>query len=317
MSIARSSVSFFLRVLGCGLVVSSVWAAADASPSVEPFATGGGVEITRTDVDAEMQRIPAQVRPATVIDPSALEILTKNLYLRRALTHEAEAAGIDKTPEVAAALRLARERVLSEVWVDRAEGAALPDDAALEAYARTVYKADAQRFTVPEQWHASHILVAFKKPEDEESARARAQKLLDELKAGADFATLAREHSDDPGSGAKGGDLGSFPKGRMVKPFEEALMALKKPGDMSDLVKSQFGFHIIKLQEHQAAHVRPFEEVRDQLVDEARARLRGEQRQRVIDAAMKDAQLNHAAIEALAKENKASQPDIPLSEPKR
>lgn len=323
----RSSVKKLLVCsLGAGLLLPLSWAADappakandDAKPAAlstvkGPFATGGNIEISKADMDAESQRVPAQVRPVTVIDPASLEIMVKNLYLRRALTKDAEAARLEQDPQVAAALRLARERVLSEAWVERAENAAVPDEAALETYARTAYKAESKRFAEPEQWKASHILIAVKKPEDEADAKERAQKLLEALQGGADFATLAREKSEDPGSGAKGGDLGYFPKGRMVKPFEDAVVALAKPGDLSGLVRSQFGFHIIRLDEHQPARTRPYEEVREQLLAETQRKIRTEARQRLIDTGMKNAQVNAAAIEALAAENKAAQPSIPLS----
>jgi peptidyl-prolyl cis-trans isomerase C len=99
----------------------------------------------------------------------------------------------------------------------------------------------------------------------------------------------------------------------MVKPFEDAVVALAKPGDLSGLVRSQFGFHIIRLDEHQPARTRPYEEVREQLLAETQRKIRTEARQRLIDTGMKNAQVNAAAIEALAAENKAAQPSIPLS----
>jgi len=87
-----------------------------------------------------------------------------------------------------------------------------------------------------ESVRCAHILV-----KDEGTARS----LLEEIKAGADFAEKARKHSECPSGKQAGGDLGSFERGQMVKPFEEAAFALE-PGEMSDLVKTQFGYHIIK-----------------------------------------------------------------------
>jgi len=100
---------------------------------------------------------------------------------------------------------------------------------------------------------ASHILVAYKESRSaaptitrtKEQARKRAEDALKKAKAGKDFAALAREYSDDPGSGPKGGDLGMFPKTMMVKPFGDAAFALK-PGEISGIVETDFGFHVIK-----------------------------------------------------------------------
>ena len=100
---------------------------------------------------------------------------------------------------------------------------------------------------------ASHILVAYKGSRSaapnitrtKDQARKRAEDALKKAKAGKDFAALAKEYSDDPGSGAKGGDLGTFPRTMMVKPFGDAAFALK-PGEISGIVETDFGFHVIK-----------------------------------------------------------------------
>jgi parvulin-like peptidyl-prolyl isomerase len=99
---------------------------------------------------------------------------------------------------------------------------------------------------------ASHILVAYKgarggdkATRTKEQAKARAEEALKKAKAGSDFAALARTYSDDPGSAAKGGELGTFPRAAMVKPFADATFALK-PGELSGLVETDFGYHIIK-----------------------------------------------------------------------
>ena len=103
-----------------------------------------------------------------------------------------------------------------------------------------------------ERASASHILVAYKgargsstTTRTKEQAKTRAEEALKKAKAGADFAALARTYSDDPGSGSKGGDLGSFPRQAMVKPFADATFALKA-GELSGIVETDFGFHIIK-----------------------------------------------------------------------
>jgi hypothetical protein len=100
---------------------------------------------------------------------------------------------------------------------------------------------------------ASHILVSFKGARGvlpnvtrgKEQARKRAQEVLKKAKAGGDFAALAKQYSDDPGSGSKGGDLGAFTRKTMVQPFSDAAFALK-PGELSGIVESDFGFHVIK-----------------------------------------------------------------------
>lgn len=132
----------------------------------------------------------------------------------------------------------------------------------------TYYEQNKEEFSTPEQVQASHILVTpdHNNPDANAAkaqAKAKAEKLLKELKGGADFATLAKENSDCP-SKARGGDLGMFGKGQMVKPFEDVAFALK-PGELSDVVETQFGYHIIKVTLHKPAEMMPLEKVKPQI----------------------------------------------------
>ncbi len=130
--------------------------------------------------------------------------------------------------------------------------------------AKKYYDEHQAEFSTPEQREASHILltVAATAPQAEQDAvKARASELLKQVRQHPDqFAELARKNSQDPGSAAKGGDLGLFGRGMMVKPFDDAVFAMK-PGEISDLVKSDFGYHIIKLTAIKAAHISPFDDV--------------------------------------------------------
>ncbi|MFN8543812.1 MAG: peptidylprolyl isomerase [Candidatus Binatia bacterium] len=124
------------------------------------------------------------------------------------------------------------------------------------------------RFAEPEQVRARHILVKVA-PTATDATRAEAKKKAEELlakvQAGADFADLAKKSSDDPGSAAKGGDLGFFPRGRMVPGFDTVAFALD-PGKVSDVVETPFGFHVIKVEEHRQGGAKPLEAVRDEIL---------------------------------------------------
>ncbi len=129
------------------------------------------------------------------------------------------------------------------------------------------YNENFERYSTPEQIRASHILLKTT-GKDEAAVRARAEGLLKQARAGADFAQLATKNSEDEGTAAKGGDLDYFGRGRMVPEFDEGAFALKQPGEISDLIKTQYGFHIIKLVERKPGLTRSLDEVRQQLTDQ-------------------------------------------------
>ena len=133
---------------------------------------------------------------------------------------------------------------------------------------RAYYEQNRSSFSEAEQRRASHILLTVGEggsAKDKQAARKLAQDLLAGLRARPDdFARLAQEHSKDSGSAAAGGDLGFFGRGMMVKAFEEAAFALK-PGEISDIVESEFGLHLIRLTEIKGGAVAPFEQVKDKI----------------------------------------------------
>jgi len=132
---------------------------------------------------------------------------------------------------------------------------------------RRQYLANAKLYRQEEEVQARHILITpnGSTPDADQKAHVRADSLLAAIrKEGGDFAELARRFSQAPGAASSGGDLGWFAPGRMVREFEEAAFALK-PGEISPVVKTQFGYHIIKVEGHKPAGMKPFEEVRDQI----------------------------------------------------
>ncbi len=140
-------------------------------------------------------------------------------------------------------------------------------DAEVEAF----YKANQARFVTPEQRTASHILITKAqgaKPAEEAAAKAKAEAVLAEVRKNpADFAAIAKAQSQDPGSAAQGGDLGVVEKGAFVKPVEDAIYALKD-GEVSGIVPSEFGFHIIKVTSIKPAQQKPLEAAKAEIAEE-------------------------------------------------
>jgi peptidyl-prolyl cis-trans isomerase D len=136
---------------------------------------------------------------------------------------------------------------------------------------KTYYEQNVARLSGPDERRASHILITAAKSApaaEREKARARAQELLAIVRKAPDsFADVARKNSQDPGSAANGGDLDFFARGAMVKPFEDAAFAMKK-GEISDVVESDFGFHIIKVTDVKTAKRKTFEELRASLEED-------------------------------------------------
>lgn len=138
-----------------------------------------------------------------------------------------------------------------------------PGIAVSDEEATTFYKENPQYFTTPEQVHARHILIKTGDGIDEEDARARAEQAHALAVAGEDFATLATKLSEGP-SGPEGGDLDFFSANQMVPPFSEAAFALE-PGQISGVVQTRFGFHVIKVEEKRSGGVQALDEVSDNL----------------------------------------------------
>lgn len=174
-------------------------------------------------------------------------------------------------------------------------GAELPLSAPDETALRARYEQEKKQFVEQEQRLASHILIKVDEKADaatQKAAEDKARRLAAEAKApGADFAALAQANSDDPGSKASGGDLGWNAKGVMVPEFDAALFALK-PGEISEPVKTSFGWHVIKLREVKGSEQQPFEQVREQLLREesevARERAFNDLSGRLVDLVLKN-----------------------------
>ncbi len=287
----------------CALMLSLVLSSAVAQTTISAAAPAilargpAGSTISASDVLSELQRAPEAERKTLLAKPELLQQIASNLLVRRVLAAEAERDGVAQEPLIAATLQVARDRVLSDARLARLDAQNTPSEAALDAYARNLYQANLNRFEKPAQTRARHILLANTGPESLKKAR----ELLAQLRAGASFEELAKANSTDPGSAARGGDLGFFVAGQMVRPFEDAVNALVKPGDLSEPVESQFGYHIIRLEERKEKGPQPYAEVRGQLLGDARAALLNEARLQKAVSLNKEFVFDQSALEAMGK----------------
>ena len=205
-------------------------------------------------------QIPAGQLSAAHVDKAA-----KDYLLYKALAEKAQEQGLEQTPEVQKPIEMGQQRLLGNVYLDHyLDNLVLPD---FESVAQENYTVNKRQFEQAATVKAQHILIGFEG--DEEQAKQKAlevrAKVLDGKQS---FAELAKEYSVDPSAQSNGGDLGFFEKSKMVPPFAEAAFALKA-GEVSQPVKTRFGWHIIQTLEHKAGSLRPFSEVKQQLIDSA------------------------------------------------
>lgn len=272
-------------------------APADTTDTEDALASGQGVTVTPRDLRLELQLLSPAQRRQVLEERAELQNTLTRLYFRRRMAMLAEELGyLDEEP-TRARLQQVREQLLAELvprrYVDELE---LPD---FTDEARAYYEANLDEFTPPEQIRAAHILLKAPSEADRERRRPEAEALLAQLQQGADFGELAHEHSED-GSRFMNGDLGFFGPGEMVPEFDQAAFALTEPGEITDVVETRFGLHIIKLYERPSTDPLPFAQVEDRI----RERLRREYRQEQLAAWLQSvaspaaAQVDEQALEA-------------------
>ena len=219
----------------------------------------GDEKITAAEFERIVDALPEQYRNS--VRTTGRRQFAESLVRVKLLAHEARTRKIDQTDAFKTQLAFQTENLLAgNVYQTIISTAQVPDSQSRQYYDQ--HKGEFERV------RARHILVRMKgapvpvRPDQkdltEEEALAKAQQIRSKLVAGADFATLAKAESDDTGSAANGGDLGFFRHGQMVPPFEQAAFAMPV-GQISEPVKSQFGYHIIKVEQKEA---KPFEEVK-------------------------------------------------------
>lgn len=290
------------RMTSVAAVAAVMLGTAGAAEPSTVLVEGAGTSVTVQDILGDARRIPPALRTEVLQRPATVAQMASNLYIYRRIAQKAQADGIDQQPDVQAALRAAHEKILADAWLAALDDKHRPSAEAAALKAEAIYKAQPQRFAMDEAVKARHILVAGHSDE----ARSKAQALHQQLVDGADFAELAKQESADKSSGARGGDLGFFARGKMVEPFEQAAFALKK-GELSGVVESQFGFHIVRVDDRRPAGQRPFEEVRDELIAEVQTNATQDARAEVAGAIREEGKMQIEAVEAFAKAQAVAQ----------
>lgn len=233
---------------GVAAMIAALLSAPAFAQEEEVVATLNGEPITAADIalaeqelDPQFEQLPEEQRRAAALS-AVIDV--------RLFANEADEQGLDDSEDFQRRMDFLRQRALHSAYIDQNVVQEISDEAV-----RARYDEEVAKMNPPEEVQARHILVAT-----EEEAQA----IITQLEEGGDFAEIAKEKSSD-GSASQGGDLGYFTKGRMVPEFEEAAFALE-PGEFTkEPVKSQFGYHVIKVEDRRQQQPPAFEQVQNQI----------------------------------------------------
>lgn len=261
-------------------------------------------KVTRAEYDVELQRLPAELRSGFANSARRVNDLLVRMLMQKSLAAQARGAKLEMAPDNVSRIQLETDRLLGQIYIEKVEADAAAEFEAtksrFEARAREIYITDKARFARPEQLEATHILFDTKK-RSADDARKLAIATRARIVGGADMGTLARELSDDPSGQINNGKLDWFASKEMDPAFAATAFALKNPGDLSEPVQSQFGWHVVRLDARRPATVPPFAEVRDSVMAELKKRSVDERREDAVAAVRKDpqTQVNREAVDAL------------------
>ena len=241
------------------------------------------------DVDASLLASPPEQRANIMNSPKRIEELINRLLLNRQLADEARAAKMDQNPEVKRSIELSGERILGEqLLLDMRENTDIGD---VQQLARERYMVNPDAYTLPGETTVRHILIASDKHSDEE-ARAIAEQVHAKAVAGDDFIALVSEYSEDMSKDSNAGVVPGAEGDNIDPAFAAAVKNLTKPGQISPVVKSQFGYHVISFISRVPPKPRSFDEAKDNIMAELTSNLRNQRLKEHVD------QLKSMEIEA-------------------
>ena len=278
------------------LFVSGAASAADP----EILARVGNKNITKADIEALISFYPANQQAIIRMDPKNEEALLNNYVTILAVAETARRQGFDKEKNMRKQIQILSDEHLAKGYVQKNVLSKVKvTDKDVDEY----YKNHPKEFEKPETVKARHILIGFKgdmTEDQKKELRKKADDVLKKAKGGEDFAQLASEYSDDPGSKTKGGELGYFPKGNMVPEFENAAFNLK-PGEISNVIETPYGYHIIKVEDKKAGEMPAFDSIKEQVRVKATQDAEQKKINEFIEKAKKDTK---ATIYSQSKEKK-------------
>ncbi len=220
-----------------------------------------GLEINEQDIDVLLEKGTPAAQLQLIENKENFKTKIKEVYLMKAIADQAKKEGLADTPEHKARLQALLDQFYFRIKLNSLRTENLPD---FESLARMRYKANQQDYYYPEQVDIAHILID-KKKRPKEQALKLADDITAKLRNGEDFAKLAVENSDDTTVQQNKGELGFYPRGVMPNQFDQVAFSLKE-GEISDPVETKYGYHIIKLNKHEAKKNKTYEEARKEII---------------------------------------------------
>lgn len=254
----------FSVVLGCFLAFVLFIATIVAAQEKDFIAKVGDQIITESDLDQIIGYLSTNRQAMIDQNPQVKESILRQYVQSIVISQLAKKDEYDKKPEVAQKLNFYSDSLLSNLYLEQQIGDKVTVS---EEETKAYYDEHINEFTTPEMIKARHILVKVdpSAPEDEKKqAYQKAEGILKQVQDGEDFAKLATELSDDSHTQSKGGDLGFFSRGKIVKPFEDVAFEMK-PGETSGIVETQFGYHIIRVEERKAETLHSYDSMKERI----------------------------------------------------
>lgn len=275
--LALTTASLLMTLSACNAQEANKTTKAAAVTNDKPAVIVNGVSIPQSRIDMIVKERVAQGQPN---NPELIKGIREDLITREIIVQEATKKGLQNDPELMAQMDMVKQGVLVRAYLqDHIKNNPVSDDVLKAEYDTIKSQMGSSEYKV------RHALVA---------TEAEAKTIIDQLKKGGKFDKIASDKSKDPGSKAKGGDLGWISTGGVVKPFGDALKELKKGQYTTTPVQSQFGWHVIKLEDTRPVQAPPFEEVKNNL----RQRIQQQQAEKAVLALRSSAKVDDKSAPA-------------------
>lgn len=240
------------------------------------LARRGNAEVSTDELNNYLLTVPEEHRAGVMVSRKRVGEILNGLLLNEQIVHDAVAAGMEDDPVVQVEFERARQRVLIQAWMQRVGDNKVQGN--LEQLAYEQYLINQDQFMAPESVDVTHLLISTKeRPEAE--ARKMAEDLHRRITSGElDFDEAVTEYSEDPSKSNNHGTFAAVRRGQMVKPFEETAFAMRDQGSISPVVQTEFGFHIIRMNQHNDERPLRFDEIKGKLIESVRNKLASDAR---------------------------------------